>query len=103
MERCDFCSVMNIIFEYYSSDHYTNQSDFLYDLFDSFFEKETLILDIAQVCRQMNGQAPLNSKIATYYRRHPESLYSDIEKNLFSFIFIARLQMDTYSPKCPIL
>lgn len=86
MERCDFCSVMNIIFEYYSSDHYTNQSDFLYDLFDSFFEKETLILDIAQVCRWMNGQAPLNSKIATYYRRHPESLYSDIEKNLLPYI-----------------
>ena len=91
MERCDFCSVMKIIFEYYSSDHYTNQSDLLYDLFNSFFEKKSLILDITQVCRWMNGQAPLNPKIATHYRRHPEALNADIEKNLLPFIYDTKM------------
>lgn len=76
MERLDFCSVMAVLRRYISEDKpYRNgigisQIDFLYDLFDDFFQTgdiENFVLDNGLVCRWMNGQAKVSPKITGFY------------------------------------
>lgn len=76
MERLDFCSVMAVLRHYISEDKpYRNgigisQIDFLYDLFDDFFQTgdiENFVLDNGLVCRWMNGQAKVSPKITGFY------------------------------------
>lgn len=92
MERCDFCSVMRVIREYISDERGLDQSEILYQLFETFFrssEGENLILDNGQVCRWLNGQAKLSPQIISYYLKPfcKRDLAADLEKNILSLVF----------------
>ena len=92
MERCDFCSVMRIMREYISDERGLDQSEILYQLFETFFrssEGENLILDNGQVCRWLNGQAKLSPQIISYYLKlfRKRDLAADLEKNIHPLVF----------------
>ena len=70
MERCDFCSVMNIIRTYISEDHEMNQIDFLYLLFDDFVSSDEAMdfdFDPGEVCRWLKGTSKLSPRISKHY------------------------------------
>ena len=66
MERLDFCSVMSIMRSYISEDRCVSQIDFLYMLFDDYFQNgdtDNFVLDNGLVCRWIHGQAKVSPKI----------------------------------------
>lgn len=66
MERLDFCSVMGIMRRFISEDRGISQIDFLYMLFDDYFQNgdtDNFVLDNGLVCRWINGQAKVSPKI----------------------------------------
>lgn len=70
MERCDFCSVMNIIRTYISEDHEMNQVDFLYLLFDDFVSSDEAMdfdFDPGEVCRWFKGYVKISPRISKHY------------------------------------
>ena len=70
MERCDFCSVTDIIRTYISEDHEMNQIDFLYLLFDDFVSSNEAMdfdFDPGEVCRWLKGTSKVSPRISKHY------------------------------------
>lgn len=92
MERCDFCSVMNIIRTYISEDHEMNQIDFLYLLFDDFVSSDEAMdfdFDAGEVCRWLKGTAKISPRISKHYldEKNRHNLSTNICRHFIPIIF----------------
>lgn len=93
MERLDFCSVMGIMRGYISEDRCISQIDFLYMLFDDYFQNgdtDNFVLDNGLVCRWMNGQAKVSPKITGYYisdKKGRNDFASNFEENILPLFY----------------
>ena len=75
MERCDFSSVISIIRKYISESREINQTDLLYELFDTFTKDSQnidYVFDNGLVCRWFKGVAKISPQI--YYASEPNLL-----------------------------
>ena len=73
MERCDFSSVISIIKKYISESREINQTDLLYELFDTFTKDSQnidYVLDNGLVCRWFKGVAKISPQIAPASRTY---------------------------------
>ena len=92
MERCDFCSVMEILRTYISEDHELNQIDFLYLLFEDFVSSDEAMdfdFDAGEVCRWLKGTAKISPRISRHYQ-DPENrrkLSANICRQLLPIMF----------------
>ena len=69
MERCDFTSVITTIRRFISDKYYSNQFDFICDMFEDFLDFEEgsdFMFDFGQICRWMNGLAKVSPKICHF-------------------------------------
>ena len=92
MERCDFCSVMNIIRTYISEDYEMNQIDFLYLLFDDFVSSDEAMdfdFDAGEVCRWLKGTVKISPRISKHYldKKNRHKLSSNICKHFIPIMF----------------
>ena len=92
MERCDFCSSINIIRRYISEDRNMNQIDLLYEVFESFLNdpmSDDFDFDNGQVCRWFNGQARISPRISGFYMDicNKKSMAVDIERNVLPIMY----------------
>ena len=92
MERCDFCSSINIIRRYISEDRNMNQIDLLYEVFESFLNdpmSDDFDFDNGQVCRWFNGQARISPRISGFYMDicNKKSMAVDIEGNVLPIMY----------------
>ena len=92
MERCDFCSVMDIIRTYISEDHEMNQIDFLYSLFDDFISSDEALdfdFDAGEVCRWLKGTAKISPRISRHYldQKNHQKLAANIYRHLIPIMF----------------
>ena len=70
MERCDFCSVMEIIRKYISEGQEINQVDLLHMLFETFIDDNNNLcfgFDNGLVCRWFKGLSKVSPNITNYY------------------------------------
>ena len=77
MERCDFSSVILIIRKYISESREINQTDLLYELFDTFAKDSQnidYVLDNGLVCRWFKGVSKISPQIAPASRTYYESM-----------------------------
>lgn len=97
MERLDFCSVMGIMRSYISEDRCVSQIDFLYMLFDDYFQNgdtDNFVLDNGLVCRWINGQAKVSPKITGYYisdKKGRNDFVDNFEENILPCFMIQGL------------
>ena len=93
MERLDFCSVMGIMRSYISEDRCVSQIDFLYMLFDDYFQNgdtDNFVLDNGLVCRWINGQAKVSPKITGYYisdKKGRNDFVDNFEENILPLFY----------------
>ena len=93
MERLDFCSVMGIMRSYISEDRCVSQIDFLYMLFDDYFQNgdtDNFVLDNGLVCRWINGQAKVSPKITGYYisdKKGRNDFADNFEENILPLFY----------------
>lgn len=92
MERCDFCSVMNIIRTYISEDHEMNQIDFLYLLFDDFVSSDEAMdfdFDPGEVCRWLKGTSKVSPRISKHYldKKNRHKLSTNIFRHFIPIMF----------------
>lgn len=92
MERCDFCSVMNIIRTYISEDHEMNQIDFLYLLFDDFVSSDEAMdfdFDPGEVCRWLKGTSKVSPRISKHYldKKNRHKLSTNICRHFIPIMF----------------
>jgi hypothetical protein len=92
MERCDFSSVISIIRKYISESREINQTDLLYELFDTFTKDSQNIdyfLDNGLVCRWFKGVSKISPQITRYYTNHSKRkcLSADIEQNILPMMY----------------
>lgn len=92
MERCDFCSVMNIIRTYISEDYEMNQIDFLYLLFDDFISSDEAMnfdFDAGEVCRWLKGTSKVSPRISKHYldKKNRHKLSSNICRHFIPIMF----------------
>lgn len=93
MERLDFCSVMGIMRSYISEDRCVSQIDFLYILFDDYFQNgdtDNFVLDNGLVCRWINGQAKVSPKITGYYisdKKGRNDFVDNFEENILLLFY----------------
>lgn len=70
MDRCDYCSVMQIIRRFTLESREFNQLTFIEELFSDCVKKDEdnqIELDFALVCRWSNGAARISPRISTFY------------------------------------
>ena len=92
MERCDFSSVISIIRKYISESREINQTDLLYELFDTFTKDSQnidYVFDNGLVCRWFKGVAKISPQITRYYTDHSKRkcLSADIEQNILPMMY----------------
>lgn len=92
MERCDFCSVMNIIRTYISEDQEMNQIDFLYLLFDDFVSSDEAMdfdFDPGEVCRWLKGIVKISPRISKHYldEKNRRKLSTNICRHFIPIMF----------------
>lgn len=93
MERLDFCSVMGIMRSYISEDRCVSQIDFLYMLFDDYFQNgdtDNFVLDNGLVCQWINGQAKVSPKITGYYisdKKGRNDFADNFEENILPLFY----------------
>ena len=92
MERCDFSYVATTIKNYISEDNNLNQSDFLDELFYSFyfsFDEEAAVFDYGLICRWINGQAKISPRISSYYlkKENRKKLTDDIRQRVLPLMY----------------
>jgi len=93
MERLDFCSVMGFMRSYISEDRCVSQIDFLYMLFDDYFQNgdtDNFVLDNGLVCRWINGQAKVSPKITGYYisdKKGRNDFADNFEENILPLFY----------------
>lgn len=90
MERCDFCSVMEIIRKYISEGQEINQVDLLHMLFETFIDDDNNLcfgFDNGLVCRWFKGLSKVSPNITNYYLKDKNSLAGDIEFNILPLMY----------------
>ena len=92
MERCDFSSVISIIRKYISESREINQTDLLYELFDTFTKDSQnidYVLDNGLVCRWFKGVSKISPQITRYYTDHRKRkcLSADIDQNILPMMY----------------
>ena len=92
MERCDFSSVISIIRKYISESREINQTDLLYELFDTFTKDSQnidYVFDNGLVCRWFKGVAKISPQITRYYTDHRKRkcLSADIEETILPIMY----------------
>ena len=98
MERCDFSSVILIIRKYISESREINQTDLLYELFDTFIKDSQnidYVFDNGLVCRWFKGVAKISPQITRYYTDHRKRkcLSADIEQNILPMMYDSDMAM----------
>ena len=77
MEQCDFSSVISIIRKYISESREINQTDLLYELFDTFTKDSQnidYVFDNGLVCRWFKGVSKISPQNAPASRTYYESM-----------------------------
>lgn len=90
MERCDFCSVMEIIRKFIGESRELNQVDLLHMLFESFIDDDNNLcfgFDNGLVCRWFKGLSKVSPNITNYYSKDKNSLAGDIEFNILPLMY----------------
>ncbi len=85
MNICDFYSVMQIIMNNIKNSEDFSQMDLIQNVFASFIKSDDsseFILDSAQICRWLKGQAALSPYIIKFYGKNNGMLENDIRNNI---------------------
>ena len=100
MERCDFCAFAEILQAYYKEGHWTNQNDFIQNLFFSAYNDNRQRLEPSEdstVSRWLSGQQKLRPEFLRYYSR-PENrmkLAMDLEYHIFPELYDSGMAADS--------
>lgn len=88
MERCDFCSVMQILSKYMNSANLYNQCELLSKIFSVYAdESDGFTFDNALVCRWFKGLKPVSAQILRFYAdpQNSDQLSATFDYSLFFY------------------